>query len=533
MLHRHRIGCRHPVEVGGQRGGQGPGAEAERAQVGVAWHVVGVDLLGSTVRHPHGRAVGPDAPGVGVPGLQVVEVPDRVPLPSVQRVGEELFLGLVRHPHGRAVGPEVSGPNVPVPLRGVDVLVGVPLPADLLVGVDPVKHGVRDPHGRAVGPDAPGPPGRPIRQVDEVAVLVPLLGGPRVGEDPLVVVVRHPHGRAVGPDAPDAAVASLVQGVEVLVGIPLPAGQRVGEELVRPIVPHPHGHAVGPDASGTGVPGCLQGVEVVLGLPAEGGVRPSVDADGVVPRGDAVTGGHGHGHDVAAHAQIHLVSVGPAVGVGTAVGHRGVGVGGDARNRHPRHRVGHAELVGRGLGVEPRHALAAHAQSAQVGIGRFGPGENLPHAVPRLGLRDAGSRRRVGPDVVRLPAGSVLVHRLDPVDVAQLRRHAVVAVAGGVRAGVRVDRHELAGGVDGQVAPQHLVVGDGGIAGVVPTQFDGVVADAGHRQARGSGGDGAVLRRRGRAAEAGGPGSGHRGQRPAERSRGGPAGALRGGQRSS
>ena len=47
--------------------------------------------------------------------------------------------------------------------------------------------------------------------------------------------------------------------------------------------------------------------------------------------------------------------------------------------------------------------------------------------------------------------------------------------------------------MDGAVPPEYLVVGDGGVAGVVPVQLNGVVADTGDGQARGRVGGGALL----------------------------------------
>ena len=103
-----------------------------------------------------------------------------------------------------------------------------------------------------------------------------------------------------------------------------------------------------------------------------------------------------------------------------------------------------------------------------------------------------GSRRGVGPGELGPFADTVLVHGLDPVHAALLRLHAVVGVARRRRAGVGVDGYELAGVVDVAVPPQHLVMGDAGVVGVVPGQVNAVVGRLGG-QSRGLIRYGAVL----------------------------------------
>ena len=110
----------------------------------------------------------------------------------------------------------------------------------------------------------------------------------------------------------------------------------------------------------------------------------------------------------------------------------------------------------------------------------------------RFGRRWRGSRRGVGPGQLGPLAFAVPVHRHDPVNVAFLRLSGAVGVVGGVRAGVGLDGHELAEVVNVPVPPQHLVVGDAVVAGVVPGEVNRVMERLGG-QARGLGRCGAVL----------------------------------------
>ena len=103
-----------------------------------------------------------------------------------------------------------------------------------------------------------------------------------------------------------------------------------------------------------------------------------------------------------------------------------------------------------------------------------------------------GSLRGVGPGETGPMADAVLVYGLDPVHVALHRLHGAVGVAGRSRVGVGVDGDELASSMYTPVPPQHLVVGDAGVDGIVPGQDDRVVRRLGG-QSRGLGRDGAVL----------------------------------------
>ena len=99
----------------------------------------------------------------------------------------------------------------------------------------------------------------------------------------------------------------------------------------------------------------------------------------------------------------------------------------------------------------------------------------------------------VGPAEIRPVARAVLVDRLDPVHVAALRLHVGIRVAGRRRAGVGVYFYELARIVDGAVAPEYLIVGDGAVGGVLPCEGNRIVRRR-DDDSRGLIGNGALLR---------------------------------------
>ena len=185
-------------------------------------HVVGVDLLGVPVRHPHGIAVGPDAVGRGVAGVfQGIEVAAGDPRLRLHVVGEELPLDIGRDPHRLAVGPDGQRHSDSGVCQGIEILAGDPR-----LGVHIVGEELRGPH----------------------------------------TDVRHPHGVAIGPEASRALVGSAGQGVEVRHRVPGDdAGRGRGRGRCRPVRRREYGETMPPGVVGVRATPLLRVVLQVVG----------------------------------------------------------------------------------------------------------------------------------------------------------------------------------------------------------------------------------------------------------------------------
>ena len=136
-----------------------------------------------------------------------------------------------------------------------------------------------------------------------------------------------------------------------------------------------------------------------------------------------------------------------------------------------------------GVGIEA--AVGPHRE--------LSPGPSMAHPAHGLPQEVGGAAGGVGPAEIRPVARAVLVDRLDPVHVAAVRLHVGIRVAGRRRAGVGVYFYELARIVDGAVAPEYLIVGDGAVGGVLPCEGNRIVRRR-DDDSRGLIGNGALLR---------------------------------------
>ena len=172
-------------------------------------HVVAVDAVVALVGDVHHVAVGPDAARAVVAGpAQLAEllvadaievlrfgVLGRGPRGRGQAVGEEPLRPVVGDPHGHAVGPDAAG----VAVGGVEGVLGEQFAALEVVGEERVGAAVQHPHRLLVGPDAARI--TVLARQLELALLEALPRGEVVGEEPFPAAVGDPDDTAVGPEA--------------------------------------------------------------------------------------------------------------------------------------------------------------------------------------------------------------------------------------------------------------------------------------------------------------------------------------------
>ena len=183
----------------------------------LALEPVGEEPLGAVVGDPHGHAVGPDAVGIAVGGVEGVLGEQ---FAAREGVGEE------RCPRGRPAPTSSSSsdqmPRASAVARGERELALLePLPVREAVGEEALAAAVGDPDGHAVGPEAAG---RAIRLGQlELALAEAFAAGAVVGVDLVVgalAVLGDPEGLAVGPETRGPVVAA-VQFLDVALHGPL------------------------------------------------------------------------------------------------------------------------------------------------------------------------------------------------------------------------------------------------------------------------------------------------------------------------